>query len=68
MSKAGRKTYSPPLPLVPDYTPERIERELLRADLCAVATRRCYKHAAQVVDDILAEFNVSRKPLKEKKK
>jgi hypothetical protein len=50
------------------YDAEKYTQGLLRADLCAVATRRCYQHGARVVDDILANFNVSRQPLKEKKK
>lgn len=47
------------------YTSERFDRELLRADLCAIATTHCYKHGTRMVDDILARFDVTRKPIKE---
>lgn len=48
------------------YTPERLERELVRADLCAIATRHCYEHGARVADEILNQFHITRKTLKEK--
>jgi hypothetical protein len=38
----------------------------LRADLCEIATRHCYQHGSRIVDDILAEFLVTRKSIKEK--
>lgn len=48
------------------YTSERLERELMRADLCAIATRHCYEHGAHLVDEILGQFHITRKTLKEK--
>jgi hypothetical protein len=49
------------------YDTERLQRELLRADMCAVATSHCFEHGSHVVDAILDRFNVTRKNLKEKK-
>jgi hypothetical protein len=48
------------------YTPERLERELVRAELSAIATRHCYEHGARVANEILDQFHITRKTIKEK--
>lgn len=48
------------------YDPQKFADDLKRADLCAIATRHCYKHGAHVIDEILASYYVTRKPMKEK--
>ena len=50
------------------YDTTRLHRELLRADMCAVASAFCFEHGPAVVDALLDRFDVGRKPLKEKKK
>lgn len=65
MNRQGRQQY---VAARPDPTPEQVERELLRADMCMLASGRCFQHGPRVVDDILANFIVTRKPLKEKKR
>ena len=47
------------------YSTERLQQELIRADLCAIASVHCYEHASRVVDDIMTRFDVVRKPIKE---
>lgn len=55
MPELGGKTLSP----------DQLAQQLLRADLCAIATTHCYEHGTRMVDDILARFDVTRKPIKE---
>ena len=43
------------------------QEQLLRAELANIASAHCYQHGHKVVDDILARYTVTRKPMKELK-
>lgn len=43
------------------------QEQVLRAELTNIANAHCYQHGAKVVNDILARYTVTRKPLKELK-
>lgn len=44
------------------YTPERLGAEVLRAELCQIASRHSYQHGPRIVDEILGAFHITRKP------
>lgn len=45
-----------------------VEEQKVRADLCAIATEHSFQHGCKIIDDILKDFIVTRKLIKEKKR
>lgn len=43
-----------------------VEEQKVRADLCAIASKRSFQHGCKIIDDILQDFIVTRKLMKEK--
>lgn len=46
---------------------QEIKERMIRADLCEIAARHCFEHGTKLIDELLVHFDITRKPIKEKK-